>query len=94
MKYELESSGQLYILLLGGPHVKDNTNFPLNSTYIKCLGITGTLTQIYFSTWIYEQFDQAEDVELGDVTDIEKNLVRKIVIVALWCIWMKPAICP
>ncbi|GKV46686.1 hypothetical protein SLEP1_g53662 [Rubroshorea leprosula] len=44
--------------------------------------------------WIHERFDQGEDIELGDVTDIEKNLVRKIVMVALWCIQMKPAICP
>ncbi|GKV25651.1 hypothetical protein SLEP1_g35050 [Rubroshorea leprosula] len=51
-------------------------------------------SQIYFPAWIHERFDQGEDIELGDVTDIEKNLVRKIVIVALWCIQMKPAICP
>ncbi|GKV46667.1 hypothetical protein SLEP1_g53643 [Rubroshorea leprosula] len=49
-------------------------------------------TQIHFL--IHERFDQGEDIELGDVTDIEKNLVRKIVIVALWCIQMKPAIRP
>ncbi|GLT55597.1 hypothetical protein SLA2020_287050 [Shorea laevis] len=51
-------------------------------------------SQIYFPAWIHERFDQGEDIELGDVTDIEKNLVRKIVIVALWCIQMKPAIRP
>ncbi|GLT61339.1 hypothetical protein SLA2020_340550 [Shorea laevis] len=51
-------------------------------------------SQIYFPAWIHERFDQGEDIELGDFTDIEKNLVRKIVIVALWCIQMKPAIRP
>ncbi|GLT61355.1 hypothetical protein SLA2020_340680 [Shorea laevis] len=51
-------------------------------------------SQIYFPAWIHERFDQGEDIELGDVTDIETNLVRKIVIVALWCIQMKPAIRP
>ncbi|GKV25635.1 hypothetical protein SLEP1_g35038 [Rubroshorea leprosula] len=51
-------------------------------------------SQIYFSKWIYERFDQGEDIELGDVTDVEKNIVRKMAIVALWCIQMKPALRP
>ncbi|GLT61327.1 hypothetical protein SLA2020_340460 [Shorea laevis] len=55
---------------------------------------TDQSSQIYFLAWIHERFDQGEDIELGDVTDIEKNLVRRIVIVALWCIQMKPAIRP
>ncbi|GKV31329.1 hypothetical protein SLEP1_g40025 [Rubroshorea leprosula] len=52
------------------------------------------LSQIYFPKWIYERFDQGEDIELGDVTDFEKNVVRKMAIVALWCIQMKPVIRP
>ncbi|GLU24612.1 hypothetical protein SLE2022_405240 [Rubroshorea leprosula] len=51
-------------------------------------------SQIYFPKWICERFDQGEDIELGDVTDAEKNVVRKMAIVALWCIQMKPAIRP
>ncbi|GLT61345.1 hypothetical protein SLA2020_340600 [Shorea laevis] len=51
-------------------------------------------SKIYFPTWIYERFDQGEKVGLGDVTDNEKNLIRKMVIVALWCTQMKPAIHP
>ncbi|GLT61338.1 hypothetical protein SLA2020_340540 [Shorea laevis] len=45
VKYALESYLDSFIFfLLGGPHVKDNTNFPPNSTYIKCLGITGAIS--------------------------------------------------
>ncbi|GLU11989.1 hypothetical protein SLE2022_405210 [Rubroshorea leprosula] len=51
-------------------------------------------SQIYFPRWISERFDQGEDIELGDVTDVEKNVVRKMAIVALWCIQMKPATRP
>ncbi|GLT59242.1 hypothetical protein SLA2020_320720 [Shorea laevis] len=51
-------------------------------------------SQIYFPTWIYDQFQQGEDIGVGDVTDVEKDVVRKMVIVALWCIQMKPAIHP
>ncbi|XWS10806.1 hypothetical protein CRYUN_Cryun38cG0029500 [Craigia yunnanensis] len=46
---------------------------------------------IYFSSWIYNQLDRGEDIELGDVTDGEKIIVRKMVVVAFWCIQMKPA---
>ncbi|GKV46648.1 hypothetical protein SLEP1_g53624 [Rubroshorea leprosula] len=38
--------------------------------------------------------EMVENVELGDVTDNEKNLVRKMVIAAFWCTQMKPAIHP
>ncbi|XVF79223.1 hypothetical protein PTKIN_Ptkin14bG0203300 [Pterospermum kingtungense] len=48
-------------------------------------------SQIYFPTWIYDQLDQEEDIELGDVTDAEKIMVRKMAVVAFWCIQMTPA---
>ncbi|XP_059599318.1 rust resistance kinase Lr10-like isoform X2 [Vitis vinifera] len=47
-------------------------------------------SQIYFPSWIYDRYDQGEDMEMGDATEDEKNYVRKMVIVALWCVQMKP----
>ncbi|XVF54265.1 hypothetical protein PTKIN_Ptkin05aG0166600 [Pterospermum kingtungense] len=47
-------------------------------------------SQIYFPSWIYDRLDPGEDIELGDVTDAEKIMVRKMVLVAFWCIQMKP----
>ncbi|XP_034710951.1 rust resistance kinase Lr10-like [Vitis riparia] len=47
-------------------------------------------SQIYFPSWIYNRYDQGEDMEMGDATEDEKKYVRKMVIVALWCIQMKP----
>ena len=47
-------------------------------------------SQIYFPSWIYDQFDQGESIDLGDITEVENNIVRKMVIVAFWCIQMKP----
>ncbi|KAJ9672701.1 hypothetical protein PVL29_026069 [Vitis rotundifolia] len=47
-------------------------------------------SQIYFPSWIYDRYDQGEDMEMGDATEDEKKYVRKMVIVALWCIQMKP----
>ncbi|KAM7465711.1 hypothetical protein LguiB_013273 [Lonicera macranthoides] len=47
-------------------------------------------SQIYFPTWIYDRINQGEDMELGDATEELKRLVRKMTIVALWCIQLKP----
>ncbi|XP_034711081.1 rust resistance kinase Lr10-like [Vitis riparia] len=47
-------------------------------------------SQIYFPSWIYDKFDQGEDIEMEDATDSEKISVKKMVIAALWCIQMKP----
>ncbi|KAJ9679803.1 hypothetical protein PVL29_021652 [Vitis rotundifolia] len=47
-------------------------------------------SQIYFPSWIYDRYDQGGDMEMGDATEDEKKFVRKMVIVALWCIQMKP----
>ncbi|KAK6925981.1 Wall-associated receptor kinase, galacturonan-binding domain [Dillenia turbinata] len=49
-------------------------------------------SQIYFPSWIYDRFEQGLDVDLGDdVTEDEKRIARKMVLVALWCIQIKPA---
>ncbi|EOY13655.1 PR5-like receptor kinase [Theobroma cacao] len=48
------------------------------------------LSQIYFPLWIYGQFHRGEDIELGEVTDGEKIIVKKMVITACWCILVPP----
>ncbi|XVF18380.1 hypothetical protein REPUB_Repub11eG0016400 [Reevesia pubescens] len=48
-------------------------------------------SQIYFPSWIYDRLDQGKYIELGDVTDDEKVIVRKMIIAAFWCIQMMPA---
>ena len=47
-------------------------------------------SQIYFPSWIYDRYDQGENIDLGDATEDEKKLIRKMVVVALWCIQIKP----
>ncbi|KAK8622549.1 hypothetical protein V6N13_117459 [Hibiscus sabdariffa] len=48
-------------------------------------------SQIYFPSWVYDRLDQGEDIELGDVSDDEKAMVRRMVITAFWCIQLQPA---
>jgi serine/threonine protein kinase len=48
-------------------------------------------SQIYFPTWVYDQLQNGNDVELlEDTTEEEKKMGKKMIIVALWCIQMKP----
>nr|XP_027067763.1 rust resistance kinase Lr10-like [Coffea arabica] len=46
-------------------------------------------SQIYFPSWIYDKFDQVEEMEIGDhATEEEKMITRKLILIALWCIQM------
>jgi len=47
-------------------------------------------SQIYFPTWAYDQLHDENDIEMKNSTDDEKRVVKKIIIVALWCIQFKP----
>ena len=48
-------------------------------------------SQIYFTTWVYGQFSKGNDIEMEDATKEEKKTTKKMIIVALWCIQMKPS---
>ncbi|XP_050247191.1 rust resistance kinase Lr10-like isoform X2 [Quercus robur] len=48
-------------------------------------------SQIYFPTWVYEQVSKGNDIIMEDATEEEKKIVNKMIIVALWCIQMKPS---
>ncbi|PPR98964.1 hypothetical protein GOBAR_AA21703 [Gossypium barbadense] len=45
---------------------------------------------ISYKAHIYDRLDQGEDLELGDVSDDEKAMVKKMVIIAFWCIQLLP----
>ncbi|XP_048421961.1 rust resistance kinase Lr10-like [Pyrus x bretschneideri] len=47
-------------------------------------------SQFYFPLWVYDQYNVGNDLEMDNVTEEEKNVIRKMVITALWCIQMKP----
>nr|KYP46669.1 putative receptor-like protein kinase At5g39020 family [Cajanus cajan] len=47
-------------------------------------------SQVFFPTWIYDQFNKGEDIEFDDSSEEEKNIVKKMITVALWCIQLKP----
>ncbi|PRQ32550.1 putative glycerophosphodiester phosphodiesterase, protein kinase RLK-Pelle-LRK10L-2 family [Rosa chinensis] len=47
-------------------------------------------SQIYFPTWVSDQLNQGKEIEIGDATEDEMKVIKKMIIVALWCIQMKP----
>ncbi|XP_054822765.1 probable LRR receptor-like serine/threonine-protein kinase At5g45780 [Prosopis cineraria] len=48
-------------------------------------------SQVYFPLWIYGQFDEKKDIDMEDLIEEEKVLVKKMFIVALWCIQLNPS---
>ncbi|KAL1802188.1 hypothetical protein ACET3Z_030835 [Daucus carota] len=49
------------------------------------------VSQIHFPSWVYDQFSEEKEFEIQDATAEERKLVKKMIIVALWCIQMKPS---
>ncbi|KAL5548534.1 hypothetical protein UlMin_003765 [Ulmus minor] len=47
-------------------------------------------SQLYFPLWIYDQFNEEKEIKMEDVTEEELETVKKMIIVALWCIQLKP----
>ncbi|CAN4089802.1 unnamed protein product [Withania somnifera] len=45
----------------------------------------------YFPHWIYDEFDKGKEIEeLNETHDDEKKVIKKLTLVALWCIQMNP----
>jgi serine/threonine protein kinase len=47
-------------------------------------------SQIYFPTWVCDQLHNGNDIKIEVATEEEKKMITKMIIVALWCIQMKP----
>ncbi|KAK9103841.1 hypothetical protein Sjap_021095 [Stephania japonica] len=47
-------------------------------------------SQIYFPAWIYDRFNQGEEMDIGDAGEDEKKIVRKLILIGLWCTQMTP----
>lgn len=39
-------------------------------------------SQIYFPSWVYDQFNEGKDIDMGDTTEEEKWIIKKMIIVA------------
>ncbi|KAF3433877.1 hypothetical protein FNV43_RR24980 [Rhamnella rubrinervis] len=49
-------------------------------------------SQIYFPSWVYDKIIDGDDLQMEDaMTEEESKIRKKMIIVALWCIQMKPS---
>ncbi|KAK6925973.1 Wall-associated receptor kinase, galacturonan-binding domain [Dillenia turbinata] len=48
------------------------------------------LSQIYFPSWVYDKLSEGKEIVIEEATEEDKEIVKKMVLVALWCIQMKP----
>ncbi|KAH7856081.1 hypothetical protein Vadar_032517 [Vaccinium darrowii] len=48
-------------------------------------------SQIFFPSWVYDQFAEGKNIKIGETTEEESELVKKMMLVALRCIQMKPS---
>ncbi|KAL5992636.1 hypothetical protein ACLOJK_013555 [Asimina triloba] len=48
-------------------------------------------SQVYFPAWAYDQLQQGGKLELGEMSEGDEKIVKKMAIVGIWCIQMKPA---
>ncbi|KAI8539878.1 hypothetical protein RHMOL_Rhmol09G0217300 [Rhododendron molle] len=49
------------------------------------------LSQIFFPSWVYDQFAEGKNVQIEETTEEESKMVNKMILVALWCIQMRPS---
>uniref|UniRef100_A0A5B7A134 Protein kinase domain-containing protein n=2 Tax=Davidia involucrata TaxID=16924 RepID=A0A5B7A134_DAVIN len=45
----------------------------------------------YFPSCVYDQLSEGKIVEVVDASEEEREMVKKMIIIALWCIQMKPS---
>ncbi|KAF7147844.1 hypothetical protein RHSIM_Rhsim03G0206800 [Rhododendron simsii] len=55
------------------------------------LNSSANSSQIFFPSWVYEQFTEGKDIQIGETTEEESEMVKKMMLVALWCIQMRPS---
>ncbi|XP_050386602.1 rust resistance kinase Lr10-like isoform X2 [Argentina anserina] len=53
--------------------------------------LAGHESQTYFPSWVYDQYAMGRDLEMGDATDEEKEIIKRMIVTALWCIQMNPS---
>ncbi|KAF8008397.1 hypothetical protein BT93_K2163 [Corymbia citriodora subsp. variegata] len=47
-------------------------------------------SQIYFPLWVYDQVNEGESIDMKEVVEEERKVIKKMIIVAFWCIQLIP----
>ncbi|XP_062120148.1 rust resistance kinase Lr10-like [Humulus lupulus] len=59
----------------------------------KNLNAVENTSQIYFPSWVHDQLSQEKSIEMktSDTNEADSRIAKKMIIVALWCIQLKPS---
>ncbi|KAF8006907.1 hypothetical protein BT93_K1027 [Corymbia citriodora subsp. variegata] len=47
-------------------------------------------SQIYFPLWVHDQLSEGSNVPMEEISEEDQSIVKKMIIVALWCIQFNP----
>ncbi|KAI8571405.1 hypothetical protein RHMOL_Rhmol01G0117600 [Rhododendron molle] len=48
-------------------------------------------SQNFFPSWVYDQFAEGKNIQIGETTEEESEMVKKMMLVGLWCIQVRPS---
>ncbi|XP_062120154.1 rust resistance kinase Lr10-like [Humulus lupulus] len=59
----------------------------------KNLNAIENTSQIYFPSWVHDQLSKEKSIEMktSDTEEVDSRIAKKMIIVALWCIQLKPS---
>ncbi|KAF7849539.1 hypothetical protein BT93_L0659 [Corymbia citriodora subsp. variegata] len=52
--------------------------------------VTGYSSQIYIPLWVHDHLSEGSNVPMEEVSEEDQSIVKKMMIVALWCIQLNP----
>ncbi|XP_044493700.1 LEAF RUST 10 DISEASE-RESISTANCE LOCUS RECEPTOR-LIKE PROTEIN KINASE-like 2.1 [Mangifera indica] len=76
-KSDVYSFGMLLLEMVGG---RKNSDMRVTDS-----------SKAYFPSWVYDQINIGEDLELQHVTEHEMVIAKKLCLIGLWCIQVKPS---
>ncbi|XP_044490892.1 rust resistance kinase Lr10-like isoform X2 [Mangifera indica] len=76
-KSDVYSFGMLLLEMVGG-----RRNSMMKATHS---------SRAYFPSWVYDRIIKGEDLELPNVSEIEHLMAKRLCIIGLWCIQVRPA---
>ncbi|KAL5071225.1 hypothetical protein RYX36_022112 [Vicia faba] len=47
-------------------------------------------SQVYFPSWIYDQLEKEEEIEIEKVTEEDMKIVKEMIVISPWCIQINP----
>ncbi|KAF7848103.1 hypothetical protein BT93_L2292 [Corymbia citriodora subsp. variegata] len=53
--------------------------------------VTEYSSHTYFPLWVHDQLSEGLDVPVGEASEEDRRIIKKMIIVALWCIQLNPS---